>query len=218
MNVSVVLVMAGKSQRMKSKENKNLLFVGKKRIFEYPLSLFLKKGFEVVCVISKHDEPIVKELLPANVKVAYGGATRQESVRNGLELCTGDYVMIHDAARAFVSEELIDRIVNSIDMNQAVITFRNVKDTIKLKENGEVKTLPRYNLLAAATPQCAALAIMKEAHQKAFLEHFETTDDMALIEKYFPNMKINYVLSNDENFKITTPLDYELAKLIGEKR
>lgn len=218
MNFSVVLLMAGKGQRMKCQGNKVLLHAGEKRLFEFPLQLFLKKGFEVVCVIAKKDEELIKDILPENVKVAFGGATRQESVRNGLALCTGDYVLIHDAARAFLSEDIVDRIVSKADMKQAIMIFQNVKDTVYLKENGETKPLPRYNLLSAATPQCAALAVMKDVHAKALAEEFETTDDIALVQKYCPKMKVNYILGNDENFKITTPLDYELAKVLGAKR
>ena len=54
-----------------------------------------------------------------------------------------------------------------------------------------------------------------EVYEKAKIDNFLATDDISLIEKYRPDIKINYILANDESFKITTPVDYELAKIIG---
>lgn len=215
--VSVVLLMAGKGNRMQAKENKILLPLGDHSLFEYPLSLFLKFNCEVICVISKDDEKIIDKL-PKNTKYIFGGKTRQESVRNGLSICTGSYVLIHDAARALIGEETVRKILKMSDLNEAILTYMNVKDTIKQFDKDNLTTLPRNQLIAAATPQCAPLSILKEVYEKAYQDSFEATDDISLIEKYRPDIKINLLLSNEENFKITTPLDYKLAKLIVEMK
>ena len=96
------------------------------------------------------------------------------------------------------------------------MVYQEVKDTIKQVCGERLQTLPRNTLISAATPQSAPLSVMKEVHWRAYEESWETTDDISLIEKYRPDIKINLVLSNAENFKITTPLDYKLAKLLAE--
>lgn len=216
--VSVVLLMAGKGSRMKQDINKILLPLGDKMIFEYSLSTFLSLGCEIIVVLSKEDEAIIINKLPKNVKYTYGGKTRQESVYNGLKMCTNEYVLIHDAARPFISKEIINNIINSYKLDEAILTYNNVKDTIKQISNNKLITIKRNELIAATTPQCAPLEIIKDAYNKAKNDNFEATDDISLIEKYYPNLKINYILSNEENFKITTPLDYEIAKIIVEKK
>lgn len=214
--VSVVLLMAGKGSRMGAETNKVLLPLGNRLMFEYPLQLFLRLGCEVVCVISKEDEEEIKARLPETVKYTYGGSTRQESVRNGLNLCTASYVLIHDAARALLDEKTVKEIIKISSSGEAVLVYQEVKDTIKQVCRERLQTLPRNTLISAATPQSAPLSVMKEVHWRAYEESWETTDDISLIEKYRPDIKINLVLSNAENFKITTPLDYKLAKLLAE--
>ena len=214
--VSVILLMAGKGTRMKENINKVLLPLGDKMIFQYPLSLFVKLDFEVICVISKDDEEIVRKNIPSQVKLVYGGNTRQESVYNGLMECTGDYVLIHDAARAFISLATINEIIENKNNNEAILTYLNVKDTIKIKNGEIVSTLPRESLIAATTPQCASKELFLEVYNLAKKDNFIATDDISLIEKYRPDVRINYILANEENFKITTPLDLKLAKLIVE--
>lgn len=215
--VSVILLMAGSGQRMKQNVNKILLPVNGKPIFTYPLNLFLKYNFEIICVIKKDDEEFIKKYLPENVKICYGGKERKDSVLNGLNLATGDYVLIHDGARAFIDSNTIDKILALKNNDEAILTYLNVKDTIKEEQNGKYLTLNRDKLIAASTPQCASLKNFLYVYNKAKEENYISTDDISLIEKYLPNIKINYVLANEESFKITTPIDYELAKIIGEK-
>ena len=136
--VSVILLMAGKGTRMKENINKVLLPLGDKMIFQYPLSLFVKLDFEVICVISKGDEEIVRKNIPSQVKLVYGGNTRQESVYNGLMECTGDYVLIHDAARAFISLATINKIIENKNNNKTevreVIRFVERTDTLYIEK------------------------------------------------------------------------------------
>ena len=109
--ISVLLLMAGKGQRMKKNVNKALLDVLDEPIFIYPLKTFLSFNFEVVLVVSKDDYEEIKAMNLKNVKITLGGSTRQESVYNGLKAVTGDYVLIHDAARAFIDKETINKII-----------------------------------------------------------------------------------------------------------
>jgi 2-C-methyl-D-erythritol 4-phosphate cytidylyltransferase len=208
--------MAGRGKRMGYERNKILLPFGNKYLFEFPLSVFLAHGYQVICVISEEDKDIIVPRLPVkNVKYIYGGATRQESVAHGLRLATGDYVMIHDAARMWIDEDILEQIMEARGVdNFPVLTYLPVKDTIKLREEDKLSTLDRRNLIAASTPQCAPLELFKEVYQRAEEEGFMATDDISLIEKYHPEIEIKLVRSKDETFKVTTPLDYELAKII----
>ena len=213
--ISVILLMAGKGQRMKKNINKALLKVLDEPIFIYPLKTFQSFDFEVILVVSKENYNEILEMNLANVKLVIGGATRQESVYNGLKEASGDYILIHDAARAFIDKDTINKIIALKNNNEAILTYLNVKDTIKIKDDLKYKTLKRDDLIAASTPQCASREIFLEVYEKAKKENYQATDDISLIEKYRPDIKINYILANDESFKITTPIDYELAKIIG---
>jgi 2-C-methyl-D-erythritol 4-phosphate cytidylyltransferase len=213
--ISVVLLMAGRGQRMKKNINKALLKVEDKPIFTYPLKTFKSFNFELILVVSKDNYDEISNMNLENVKLVIGGETRQESVYNGLKAATGDYILVHDAARAFIDKTTIEKIIELKNNNEAILTYLNVKDTIKIKDNDKYKTLKRDDLIAASTPQCASKEIFLEVYEKAKLDNFQATDDISLIEKYRPDIKINYILANDESFKITTPIDYELAKIIG---
>lgn len=214
--ISVILLMAGKGQRMNNNINKVLLPLGDKLIYEHSLELFLKYNCEVICVISKDDANIIDNL-PRNCKYTFGGKTRMESVYNGLKLCTNDYVLVHDAARPLLSQSILEEILNIKNPYNAILTYLDVKDTIKEK-GAKIVTLDRNNLIAAATPQCAPLTILKDAYEKAMKENYIGTDDISLIEKYLPHIQIDLIKTNEECFKITTNTDYLLAKLILENK
>lgn len=217
--ISVILLMAGRGTRMGYERNKILLPFGDHYLFEFPLEVFLKKGYEVICVISEEDRDIIVPRLPAqNVKYIYGGKTRQESVYNGLKKATGDYVLIHDAARMFIDTEVLEDIETAGEEKYPVLTWLPVKDTIKVRTGDELSTLDRSSLIAASTPQCAPLSLFKEVYERAHTEGFTATDDISLIEKYHPELKIRLVHGRDTSFKVTTPMDYELAKMIWRNR
>ncbi len=208
---SAILLMAGKGTRMNRQENKVLLPLGNKKIYEYSLNVFLKTVDEIICVINEDDKDIITSL-PKNVKWTFGGKTRQESVLNGIKLATNDFVLIHDAARPFITESLINDIKNKLTNNNCVLTCQKCKDTLKLVDGDVVSTLNRDRIVRAATPQAINRKLLLESYSK--IQNEEFTDDVQIIEKYHPEIKTELIYASDDLFKITTNTDYKLAELL----
>ena len=180
-------------------------------LFEYPLELFKKYNFEIICVINKNDEKLLKPYLK-DVKYTYGGDTRGDSVYNGINIATGDYILVHDSARVLLSSNTVDNIIEMSNKYDAILTYSKVKDTIKENNNGKLTTLHRDKLIAASTPQCAKRELLVDAYAKAKKDNKTFTDDISIIEYYYPNIEVGLVEANEENFKVTTPLDFKILK------
>lgn len=137
-----------------------------------------------------------------------GGATRQESVRNGLAALTAespDYVLIHDAARPLVTPALVDRVVAALETGaDAAIPLLAVADTLR-RENadGSWSAVARDNTFRAQTPQGFRFDAILKAHREFASE--DVTDDMALAER--AGLKIVRVAGEETNMKITTQDD-----------
>ena len=213
---SAILLMAGKGERMKKSINKVLLPLGEKKIYEYSLKVLLETVDEVICVISENDSALMKKL-PKNVKVTFGGKTRQESVMNGLKLASHEYVLIHDSARPFITVDLINDVKSRLINNRNVLVCFKCKDTIKQIKDGTIETLDRNTLVRAATPQCAKTSYMLEAYKMSLEDNMEFTDDLSVLEYYYPQIETELVFAEDDLFKITTETDYQLAELIWRK-
>ena len=158
---------------------------------------------------------------------ANGGATRQASVHAGLEALVGekpDIVLIHDAARPFVSQALISRAIDAANRNDAAIPVIPVADTIKLvDEGGNIADTPeRARLRIAQTPQAFRYDVILEAHRRAAREgRADFTDDAALAE--WAGLTVATFEGDVANMKLTTPEDFvreeaRLASLLGDIR
>lgn len=151
-----------------------------------------------------------------------GGATRQASVRAGLEALERhkpDIVLIHDAARPFVSPALISRAIESASRTGAAIPAIPVTDTIKLiGDGGNVEGTPeRARLRIAQTPQSFRFDVILEAHRRAAKEgRFDFTDDAAIAE--WAGLTVATFEGDVANMKLTTPEDFvrEEARLAAE--
>ncbi len=213
---SAIILLAGSGSRMKMNKNKILLEINNKPIYMYSIEVFHSLVDEVICVVKDTEYEYFKNKLPSYCRVVVGGETRGHSVLNGLKCAKGDYVLIHDGARPFIAKEVISSIINNIPRNEAALCYLPLKDTIKVND-GTLTTLDRSKLIAAVTPQCGPRDILLDSYIKGINEGISFTDDMSLIEEYHKEVKINLVLANEEVFKITTALDYTLAKVIGNK-
>ena len=147
---------------------------------------------------------------------AMGGATRQASVLAGLEALAGDppdLVLIHDAARPFVSRDTITQVIAALEAADGAIAARPVVDTIKKQAEsgtGIVDTIPRRNLWAAQTPQGFAFRAILDAHRRAARDCAdEFTDDAAVAE--WAGLDVHLVEGNAENIKLTTNEDLMAA-------
>ncbi len=216
MNVSVVVVAAGKGKRLGGVDKAFVKLKGKP-ILLYSVEKFLSvpEISEIVIVVNSQNEPKAKALLKnSKIKFAKGGKTRAESVRNGVEKTSGEFVMIHDAARPFITKNLILELIEEIKFYDAVIPVLPVKPTIKEVEDGFVKrTLPREKLFTVQTPQVFKKEKLLKAYESVPLEG--ATDEAMLIERLGGTVKA--VKGIEENIKVTTPFDLILLKSIMEK-
>ncbi len=151
--------------------------------------------------------------------VIKGGATRTESVLNGIIQANGkfDLVAIHDAARPFASPEIIESTIEAASKFNAAAPAVPLKDTIKLAEGGIIKsTIPRETLFAIQTPQIFDSALISGALKKAVDDGANITDDCSAVEK----LGMRVVLTDGDyfNIKITTPEDIILAEAIAKQQ
>jgi 2-C-methyl-D-erythritol 4-phosphate cytidylyltransferase/2-C-methyl-D-erythritol 2,4-cyclodiphosphate synthase len=157
-----------------------------------------------------YEEAVAGLGLPAPVM---GGASRQGSVRNGLEALAADapdYVLIHDAARPLVTRALAERVVATLENGaDAAIPMLAVADTLRRQnDDGSWTTVPRDNAYRAQTPQGFRFAAILEAHRKFAQE--SVTDDMALAD--LAGLSIARVEGEETNMKITTQDDMAHAE------
>lgn len=151
-----------------------------------------------------------------------GGATRQQSVRNGLEALADyepDRVLIHDAARPFVDHGVISRVLEALDSRPAAIAAVPVSDTLKRGEDGRIAaTVERRDLWRAQTPQGFDFGMILQAHRQAAAMPGELTDDAMVAES--AGAPVTLVMGSEDNFKVTTADDFKRAErtVAGEVR
>ncbi|MFD2369483.1 2-C-methyl-D-erythritol 4-phosphate cytidylyltransferase [Brevibacillus sp. GCM10020057] len=225
MGTGVVIVAAGSGKRMGGERNKLWLPLGGEPILAHTVRLFAthREIDEIALVVSAQDHDSVLKWLDRErirVTVALGGAERQDSVRNGLSALSRDcsYVLVHDAARPFVTREQISAMIQKVKEDQATIMAVPVKDTIKVVgTTGIVESTPaRESLWAVQTPQAFRMSLLREAHQAALEAGKMGTDDAMLVE--WLGHPVTVMQGSYENIKITTPDDLWLGEEILRKR
>jgi 2-C-methyl-D-erythritol 4-phosphate cytidylyltransferase len=149
-------------------------------------------------------------------RVCAGGNLRQDSVKNGLD-CIGDckLVMIHDAARPFLTDRLIDDGIKAAEFTGSAAAAVPVKDTVKQVDENHIvsATLPRSRLMVVQTPQVFRYKILKEAYGSLY---DEVTDDAAAVERI--GFKVKLYTGDYDNIKITTREDLAMAEIIAKRR
>jgi 2-C-methyl-D-erythritol 4-phosphate cytidylyltransferase/2-C-methyl-D-erythritol 2,4-cyclodiphosphate synthase len=143
-----------------------------------------------------------------------GGATRADSVRNGLEALAQSAprrVLIHDGARPLVSPSLISRVVGALDSADAAAPLLPVADTLRRRTERGYEIVPREDLLRAQTPQGFRFDKITDAHRRFAGE--PVTDDLALAER--ANLTIAAVAGEETNIKLTTSDDFTTAEKLA---
>ncbi|MBR4626319.1 MAG: 2-C-methyl-D-erythritol 4-phosphate cytidylyltransferase [Ruminococcus sp.] len=221
MNTSVVIVCAGNSTRMGG-VNKILLPLGERRVIGVTMLAFerCESVSEIVIVAREADIPEIKaEAEAAGItKLAActtGGATRQESVINGIRCISRgtELVAIHDGARPLVKPEHIKKVIRDASVFGGATLGVPVKDTIKTVEDGLITdTPPRKLLYITQTPQVFKRPLYFEGIDFALEHGLDFTDDCQLVEAI--GGKVAMTVGDYTNIKITTPEDIRLAEVL----
>lgn len=225
-NTAIILA-GGKGKRMHTKVPKQYLELQGHPILYYTLKAFENSFIdEIILVTGKEElqyckEQIVEKYNFQKVKrIVAGGKERYNSVYEGLKAVPSDtdIVYIHDGARPFVDQEMLERVKQEMESNDACVVGMPVKDTIKIV-NGQnyIKETPDRNFVwQIQTPQVFSYSLIKEAYMKLMCsEQKGITDDAMVVEKMM-NRPIKLVEGSYKNIKITTPEDMEIGNLFLE--
>lgn len=218
--IAALIVAAGSGQRARSAEEslpKQFTIIGGRSVLQRAIDPFLSVSriTELHVVVGPAQERAFAQAVDVSTVdgVHIGSASRQASVRNGLRALAHnppDAVLIHDAARPFISEKLIERVIDALDVSQAVLPALPVTSTLKRAADGFVtQTVAREGLYAAETPQGFSFCPILEAHERAMNETIEFTDDAAIAE--WAGMTVKIVSGEAENIKLTTGEDIAAA-------
>lgn len=226
---TAIVLAAGQGRRMGTELHKQYLLLGSKPVLYYSLrafqdspvidSIFLVTGAGETqyCrqkIVDKYGFTKVNKILE-------GGSERYHSVWNGLCGLEGDgYVFIHDGARPFVSQDIIQRTFEAVKTSKACAAAVPVKDTIKtVDENGIVVNTPdRRRLWMVQTPQVFENHLVKAAYSLLMREScILVTDDAMVVEQRLGH-SVSLVYGSYDNIKITTPEDLEIAEVLRNRR
>lgn len=219
----VVIVAAGTGSRMKKDINKQFIKLNNKEILAHTIDKFYNNENidDIVVVIKKDEEEYFNKNIKdkygfINIKLAYGGNERQDSVFNGIKLLKKecDIVLIHDGARPFVTDDIIKKSINEANNHNAIVVGVKVKDTIKVvNDDGNIVDTPnRSYLWAVQTPQVFKYDIITKAYEYAYNNNYYGTDDAMLVERIGYNVKM--IEGSYNNIKITTQEDLEFGEQI----
>ena len=221
--VTAIVVAAGSSTRMGLGFSKQFIEICGEPVIAHTLRAFEKANIidSVVVVCRQQDMDEIRSIADKNGfcklrALTVGGATRDESVRNGLSACDERtaYIAIHDGARPLVSVEDIDKVVRFAFEHKAAALGIPVTDTIKVvnDDNAILSTPARAALRAVQTPQVFEKALYLKALESAENNSENITDDCMLIESI--EEKVYIVNGSEKNIKLTTQNDILLAEVL----
>ena len=225
LSIGIVIVAAGRGERAGSPEEgpKQYRAIGGRAVIAHTLEKFVTwpRAKKIVVVIHRDDENLLRAALKQvadspDVEIAFGGATRQQSVLAGLrqlQASGATHVMIHDAVRPFFDHDLLDRVAEALAGGApAVLPAMPVTDTLKRADGHAlvVETVPRTGLHAAQTPQSFRFTDILAAHEEAAADgRTDFTDDAAIAE--WSGLPVTLVTGSADNIKLTIKRDIAMA-------
>ena len=219
---TAVIVAAGNGTRMKSEKSKQLIEINDIPVIAHTMIAFEKADCidEIIIVTREEDILIMSDIAKAFeiskvTNIVKGGATRTDSVKNGLALCKNKFVAIHDGARPCIKTEHINKTVQKAIETGAAALGCPVTDTLKkVDENGIITdTVSRENLWAIQTPQVFDKELILKAYAEGNTEG--ATDDCMLLESI--GVKVTMVEGDRSNIKVTVQQDVDLVSAILSK-
>lgn len=221
MRVAAILLAAGRGERLGRPEPKAYVKLGGRTLLARALdALAASASVDAVQPVLPSDRALPADAEhPKLLPPVAGGALRQDSVAAGLAALPDsvEWVAVHDAARALLRPEAVDRVVEAARQGGAALLALPLRDTPKRVEGGVVKeTLPRESFWGAQTPQVFARALLSEGLEKARAEGRVATDCAQLVEAL--GVEVRVVPGDSDNAKITDAADLAAAERALEAR
>lgn len=228
---AAVILAAGQGKRMQSSVPKQYLMLDERPLIYYALKAFQDSFVNrIILVTSAEDVEYCKKNIVERyglekvTNIVAGGKERYHSVYEGLKAAECDYVFIHDGARPFVTEEILERAYTSVIKYDACVVGMPTKDTVKIADQDSfaLSTPDRDNVWLIQTPQVfaydlifRAYSILIDQEQELLQKSVKITDD-AMVVEYFTDRKVRLVEGSYKNIKITTPEDLRIAGVLKE--
>lgn len=217
-----IIVAGGIGKRMGSVLPKQFLMLKNKPVLYYTIKAFLDayEDINIILVLPEEYTDLGREIIDAyfdyrRIQLTSGGETRFHSVQNGLRLLqTEGMVFVHDAVRCLVTPELIHRCYEHAQQMGSAVPVVRAKDSVRLlnEEQNDNEVLDRTKVVLVQTPQTFHSRILRPAFEIDFKERF--TDEATVVEAF--GLKISLVEGEDNNLKITRPVDLLIAEKILE--
>ncbi|XOV66489.1 MAG: 2-C-methyl-D-erythritol 4-phosphate cytidylyltransferase [Fluviicola sp.] len=217
MDISVIITAGGTGKRMGSEIPKQFMEVAGKPLLFHTISLFhqFNKSTQILVTLPESwldywDELINTYQFDVPHEVIAGGQERFHSIKNALQHCNEPIVMVHDGVRPLVSMETLKRCIEALETFNAVVPVVPVKESLRKVSGRKSEAVIRKEYRNVQTPQCFEKSVLEKAYAQEY--HDGITDDASLVEQY--GEFIHLVDGNDENIKITTPMDLILADVL----
>ncbi|MBR5738634.1 MAG: 2-C-methyl-D-erythritol 4-phosphate cytidylyltransferase [Lachnospiraceae bacterium] len=224
--IAALILAAGKGTRFGGELPKQFLPLDEVPMLLYSVDVLSPLVDRVFLVVSEDETARAEQILTdaglgRSVSVLTGGKERYESSMSGLNALIAEggyeYVLIHDAARCLITEDVVLRMIEGVRKDGAVIAAVPSKDTVKIvdPECRIISTPDRKTCYQVQTPQAFRVDLLKKAYDEAEKTGglSSLTDDASAVER-FTDHKVRVVLGSEENFKVTTPFDFMLAEAV----
>ena len=218
MNKYAIIVAGGTGTRMGRSLPKQFILLKDKPVLYYTLKTFLESytDLQIILVLPVEFTDMGQEIIDAyfdkeRIKITAGGDTRFQSVKNGLALVDEEAIIfVHDGVRCLLSKELIHRCyAQAVETGTAIPAIIS-KDSIRLVTEEGNEAYDRNNVMLIQTPQTFHSKILLPAFQIDYKDKF--TDEATVVEAY--GMKVSLVEGEENNIKITRPVDLLIAESI----
>lgn len=213
---TVIITAGGIGKRMEANLPKQFLCIDGKPILMRTIQRFFDYNADIQIIVTLPNDWVKfwKELCEKhNFTISHaiveGGKERFHSIKNALQLVEGSVVAVHDGVRPFVSKETIQSCMIEANTKGAAVPFLNMKESIREVGIGSSRAVNRTHFITIQTPQCFQRDLLVKAYEQEY--HEGITDDASLVEQL--GVTIQLVPGNEENSKITSPIDLKIAEL-----
>ncbi len=218
MEKAIIIVAGGQGKRMQSRIPKQFLRIGHELILMRTLQAFHSFDPQIKRIVVLPEPEMAtwerlcrEEAFGIDHVLVAGGKERFHSVKNGLEHAPEEGLIgVHDGVRPLVSQQTIEKAFRQAEQSGNAVPVRPLPESIRRIDNGTSQAVDREKYRLVQTPQVFDAATLKKAYRQPYRQEF--TDDASLVENM--GIPIHVVEGNEENIKITTQKDLELASIL----